>query len=202
MINDAFNGPAEGSEWGHLIIQAKWLQPVMWEELNYSIMHRTLREKKKSSWQQAQHVWVWKYLHRSPYLGWMSEWSFSNVSWQRVFSPLACNLFSHALSVAGSQLRFLIHNEHGRRQSGKGRGWRGWERQPLTHNIVPTAKQKTKNGMWVQNVILAFVPWPVGGHHICCLPTRKPSLTPSGLKTDADPDPPPPFLRVSSDHPL
>lgn len=40
-----------------------------------------------------------------------------------MFSPLARNLFSHALSVAGSQLRFLIHNEHGRRQSqAKGEG--------------------------------------------------------------------------------
>lgn len=31
-----------------------------------------------------------------------------------VCSLLVCNLFSHALSVAGSQVRFLIHNEHGR----------------------------------------------------------------------------------------
>lgn len=79
--------------------------------------------------------------------GQMSEWSFSNVSWQRVFSPLACNLFSHALSVAGSQLRFLIHNEHGRRQSqAKGGGAGEGGRDNHWHTILcPLQNNNKKN---------------------------------------------------------
>lgn len=188
VMKDAFNGPDCG-EWGHLlIIPAKWWQLVMWEELNDSIMHQTLgrfEKKKKRSWQQAQHVWEWKYLHP---LRQMSEWMFLKCFLTACALSLpACNLFSHALSVAGSQVRFLIHNEHGRRQSqakgGTGRGERGWgggEADNHLHTILcwlQKAKKQSKTGMWVPNTI-----WAQSGVVTFCALSRGSRLWPLGCE--------------------
>lgn len=63
-----------------LSFRANWLQPVMWEELNYSIMHPQRTKKKNGEDNrldmfESENVCI-------TYC--TSEWSFSNVSWQRV----------------------------------------------------------------------------------------------------------------------
>lgn len=55
---------------------------------------------------------------------------------------LAFNLFSHALSVASSQVRFLIHNEHGRRQS-QAKGGVGRVGETTTDTLYCADRKKT-----------------------------------------------------------
>lgn len=137
---------AEGSEWGHLIIQAKRLQPVMWEELNYSIMHHTLRRrrrKKKEEFVTTGSTRLSVEVFAS--LAVLGARCQNEVS--QMFLDSVCSLRSRVISfltlcpwpAASSGFWFTMNTADGRVRQ-RGRGWRGWERQPLTHNIVPTAK--------------------------------------------------------------
>lgn len=186
VMKDAFNGPDCG-EWGHLlIIPAKWWQLVMWEELNDSIMHQTLGRFEKKKRGHDNRLNMFESENICILCGRCQNECFSNVFWQRVLSlyprvisfltlcpwPAARSGFWSTMNMADGRVRQ-------REGQGEGRGV-GGGRQPLTHNIVLTAKSKKTKQNW--NVGSKYDLSPIWGRHVLCLVTRKPSLTPGVWK--------------------
>lgn len=186
----AWSGGLKAKNEATLSFRANWLQPVMWEELNYSIMH-PLRTKKKKKWrgQQARHVWVWKCLHHLLYV---------RVKFLKCFltacAPCLCVISFLTLCpwpAARSGFWFTMNMAEDRvRQGGAGggeEGWLGGGRQWVTQNLART----TKTGMWTQRFNPGLTAEACSGRHyygyLCSRRWAPQSFRTFDSKTHADP---------------